>query len=175
MKLSRKTQTAANSFVYILAAIVIGVTLIVGTGAFFMVRNNISEFELQEAQSKMVNGIEKNSKQFGSKKKLELVVPGKFTTVCFVSSLDESTRTFDSNVKTAPMLSKYPVIEASVIADNEDNIFFLTPDEDIGHSFQVANLDVDGSFLCVDQKEDGTSFVFLEGKGNKVRLTNQLE
>lgn len=163
-----KAQISAQIFIYILAAVIIGVILLVGSKAVGTILGFGSRISIDSFKSDFQNVVETNARQYGSVKKYEFTLPDKFDEICFVDSMNEDNEfDFDANV----ISMDYNFIRNSVENDVKINVFLLNKKK-IEESFYVDKLEVkDNNYLCLSNQ--GITIIWLRGSGKKAELYTQ--
>ena len=153
-----KAQLHTQVLVYVLALIITSLILIYGYKAVADLIKMGETASWVEFCSNLDSEISGLSHDFGSIKSSIVDVPGGYQSVCFAD--------LSTNIHVG--IGDYPIIEDSVEGSNSRNNVFLWPDGT--KTCEVANLTVQGGFMCFDVTGDKIHLK-LEGKGNKVRIS----
>jgi hypothetical protein len=160
--ISKKAQVSSQVFIYIGAAVVAGLILIMGYKAIQTVITTFGQANIDDFKSDFENTVSVISKQSGSVKKFEFTLSKEYTEVCFVSSMnDQEAFGFD----TSGIGNSF--IRDSVDNNAKRNVFVLTG-QNIEESFYVEDLNVAGNYKCLENK--GLVTVWLSGKGRYAEL-----
>jgi hypothetical protein len=160
-----KAQISGQVFIYIIAAIVAGLILLVGTKVIMYIIEVTNVVNIDEFKADVQNTVAQISTEYGSVKKKDFRLSSKLNEACFVDSMNEQNE-FNSDTKTANY-NGYAIIENSVSNDVKKNVFLLQ-DKIVKQDFYVDNLEVENHFLCVDNT--GLFTVWLKGQGNRALL-----
>ncbi|MBN1503119.1 hypothetical protein JW930_06240 [Candidatus Woesearchaeota archaeon] len=154
-----KSQISSQVFIYIFAAIIISITLLVGFKVIDSLRRTAYQKSINDFKMSLASLIETRAFEYGSVEKVKLNLPSEFSEVCFVNS--------DFIVATGE-IENYPLIKDSVDSGTRENIFLIT--NTIADSFFIDTLEVGDGFLCI--KNNNGIKVRVEGIGNKARLSD---
>jgi hypothetical protein len=163
----RKAQISSQIFTYILAAVVIGIIVLVGYKAIGTVLDVISRAKIDGIKADFISSVSGTSKQYNKVERIEISLPDNFDRICLLDSLDKTTKEFTSDVKSSSELSDYPLIKLKVDADTDKNIFLLK-NKKIVEEFYVENLNVEKNVLCVENS--GINVFWLKGEGKTALL-----
>lgn len=161
-----KGQVSSQVFVYILAVVIAGIILLVGTKVIGTLVGTGKSFNLERVKSDFMSSVEVSSRQYGSIKKVKLEVPANFDTVCFADSREEDGK-FKASLLGNSLLSEYPLIKNSIENNAKENVFILKGNK-IEESFEAGPLDVEEDFICIENT--GAIELWLKGIGKKALL-----
>ena len=153
-----RAQISSQIFVYILAAVVIAVILLVGYKAISTILGFTSQVPIDDFKVDFESNVHKLARSYGSIKKFEITLPDKFDTICFIDSMNEEEEfEISANIDN--------VFIEDIVSDNVQKNVFLLKDEIIEESFYVENMDVLRDYLCIENK--GLMELWFEGTGKK--------
>ncbi len=158
---TKKAQISAQVFIYIMAAIIVGVIVLVGYRSIKTIIDAGSNINIDSFKSSFENTVSTYSRQYNSQTKFDEPLPRNFDEICFADSREGDNK-FSSALKSNPGLQQYPFIQSSIQNDAEPNVFLLN-DKKISQSFYVENLDVEVDFLCIKSNEKMA--LWLRGTG----------
>jgi hypothetical protein len=159
-----RAQISSQVFIYILAAVVAGIILLVGYKAVATIIQTGGDVNMDRFKTDFETTVAIGT-TYGSQKKYEFSLPKSFDEICFVDSRDENNVFSEAVKNTIP--GDYPFIQASVLSDANPNIFLLSKGV-IKDSFYVDRLGVEDYFLCLENK--GKLTVWLKGTGKRAEL-----
>lgn len=162
-----KGQISSQIFVYILAAIIVGIILLVGYKAISTITGITSKVPIDDFILDLDNNIHKVSRSYGSVKKFEFTLPEKFDQICFIDSMNEQEK-FEININVANN-----VWIQDIIADNVRENVFLLKEGIIKNTekIYVENLDVAVDYLCIPNQ--GVNELWFEGLGKHACLKKE--
>ncbi len=161
-----KAQISSQIFVYILAAVIIAVILLVGYKAISTILGFTSKVPIDDFKIDFESEVHKITRSYGSIKKFEFTLPEKFDTICFIDSMNENNEfEISANIGNA-------FIE-DIVSDNVQKNVFLLKEDIIEESFYVENMDVSEDYLCVENQ--GLMKIWFEGAGKKACLKKEQE
>lgn len=159
---NKKAQISGQVFVYVLAAVVIGLLLFIGVKAITSIATMGSRVNLDSLKSDFQSNVETISRQYGSVKKIELNIPNAFDEICFVDAMED-----DGEFKFATSVIANDIIRGSVESGTKDNVFLMKKGV-WDDKFIAYNLDVQTDYLCIENS--GDIEVWLKGTGKKALL-----
>ncbi|NTV22831.1 MAG: hypothetical protein HGA85_00460 [Nanoarchaeota archaeon] len=144
-------QISSQIFTYILAAIIAAVTLLVG----YMAIGNMMEQQKIKGLEMFFSDLDAAAKRtatssFGTQNSQTLSIPKDYDTICFSSSKTPQGK-FDASVLSAVDQDKYPVIYSNLEADTDKNVWLIN-DKVVLDSSYIPEMDVEGGFLCLENK-----------------------
>lgn len=162
---SRKGQIAGQIFIYIMAAVIIGVIALIGYKAIIIIMDKTCNAERISFETKIKSTIEE-SNSFGSISPESMRAPCDYDTVCFVSAQDI--------IELDPQGFDCPnaIIEDSVVKGVRQNIFLVSADRTIqtGYSDLVSlNLSYVNKCMCVKERNGNFNLRFT-GKGSSTEI-----
>ena len=163
--MNRKAQVSSQVFVYILAAVVAGLILIIGAKSIITIIKTMNQVNIDDFKSGLTDTVITISAQPGSVKKYDFNLHESFEEICFVDSRIEGK--FSENVRSNVLLKEYPFIEDSILNDAEGNVFLLK-DKKWEDKFAIQKLDVEKDFLCLENEALLT--VWFRGTGKNALL-----
>jgi hypothetical protein len=162
-KSSKKAQINTQIFVYILAAVIIGLIVIVGYKSISSILQVTSQAPIDDFKATFEGKVSITARSYGKVEKYQFTLPDKFDQICFIDSLNDD----DEFVDLSLPADANPIIKDVVDFGNKINVFILkdgTPEEE----FYVENLDVAQDYLCLDNGD--RLEVWFEGIGKKACL-----
>ena len=164
LRFSRKAQVSSQIFVYILAAIIIGILFLVGFKAIATVLGFTSGAPMQEFQTEFSGKVSGAARSYGKVERFEFSIPDKFDEICFIDSLDENEQHTANLPGNANQFIKDVVDEGVGL-----NVFYMKDGTYDEGSFYVEKLDIaTDDYLCL---ENGDRLeVWLEGVGGSACL-----
>jgi len=165
MKNNNKAQISSQIFVYIMAAVIITIILLIGYKAISAVMKPAMEAPINDFVNDFTNEVKQRAKNYGDRDKFEFTLPKKFTQVCFIDSMNE-----DDEFEISANIDN--VFIQDIVDDNIEKNVFLMNEKFIEESFYVEKLDVLGDYLCIDNQ--GVMEVWIEGKGRTACLTEEM-
>jgi hypothetical protein len=167
MFLKRKAEISGQVFIYVLAAIMIGLLFFIGVKAIGTLVSNFQNVNIDDFKSGFESDVKDIARQYGSVKNVELALPGKYDEICFVDAMEEDSKShFDSSK------IENTLIKDSVESEAKENVFLMKkgiPQD----RFTADNLDVQADYLCLEN--EGKLEVWLRGTGKKALLFLQNE
>jgi hypothetical protein len=164
-KKNKKAQVAGQIFIYIIAVVVIGLIIAYGYSAIKGFTKRGEEVEYITLQKSIENSVKAITSDYGSIKRPDFNVPGKYEMVCFVdknlySETDELCR---------PDSELYQPLVCSAWKLGNDNVF-LVPDG--SESFDVGKIVMEGGkhFICFNVVGNRIKLQ-LTGLGDKVEVS----
>jgi hypothetical protein len=166
----KRGQIAGEIFIYIMAAVIIGVIIFIGAKAIIGVMQKTCDAEKAGFKSDMESLIEKYN-SYGSVNTKTMRAPCEYDTVCFVN-------TADINPNVIPGVYDCPesaLIEGSVNDQVKQNIFVISQKRTIpiGYS-DLISLDVTtypAKCLCIPQK-NGNFNIRFSGRGASTEISD---
>lgn len=154
-----KSQISSQIFVYILAAVIIGLVVIFGYKAVKTIITTTSRTNIEEFKTEFADKIKAVSMQEGKVTSFELTLDKEYDQICFVDSRENGVFNIDSGI-----IQNY-WIKKSVQENASPNVFLLENGE-IMDAFYVDFLNVREDFKCFENK----GVVWLKGQGKKTEL-----
>ncbi|MBN2367754.1 hypothetical protein JXC34_01950 [Candidatus Woesearchaeota archaeon] len=158
-----KAQISAQVFIYILAAVIVGVILLVGYRAISTIMSFSESSNIDSFKSSFENIVEVKSRESGSVKIEEFKLSEKYDAICFVDSQNDAGK-FDISLDAI----ENAMIRNSVSSNIQKNVFFMD-ENSIMDSFYVDDLDVEGDYLCAENS--GIVKLRFKGGGKKAILS----
>ncbi|MEM3374677.1 MAG: hypothetical protein QXE31_05675 [Candidatus Woesearchaeota archaeon] len=164
--MAKKSQISTQVFIYLMAAIIIGLLFIVGYRSISTLLSTQKSINIESFQKEFEDYIYTYATQYNSQKKFtEKIPPTPFDEICFADSKENNK--FSQQLKNNDLLANYPLIQTSILNDAEPNIFLLK-NKKILSSFYVDKLDVLDDFLCIKSKE--RKELWIRGTGKVAEL-----
>ncbi|MBW2963901.1 hypothetical protein KY363_00435 [Candidatus Woesearchaeota archaeon] len=164
----RKAQVAGQIFIYILAVVVVGLIIAYGYSAIKGFTEKGKQVEYITLKTTIENSVKGMVSDYGSIKRPDISVPGKYTMVCFVDrsrSGDASSTAMCTSTSGAE--EYFEPVACSGWQTGRDDVF-LIPDG--SESFSVgATLEITNT----GKAYSGQPFICFEVVNNKIKL--QLE
>ncbi|MFH2019903.1 MAG: hypothetical protein ABIJ34_00665 [archaeon] len=157
-KKMNRGQISAQVFIYILAAVVIGLILIVGYRSISTIMNEAQKAPIDTFKAAFTSTVAEMSRGYGSIKKYSFTIPQKFDQICFIDSMGEDEKFHI----TASIDNDW--ISDKVTDNVRENVFLMNNgliENDA--PFYVEDLDVLGDYLCL--KNQGKLSVWFEATG----------
>lgn len=158
----KKSQTAAQIFVFLFALIVTSAILLFGYNMIKGLLEKEKKTELLMFERELSSEINLISSEYGSIKNLNLQLPSGFTGICFIDS---------TKVSGGECATKYPLI---VDAWNTGNDVFLVPNGrvsfDVNTTIRFENENMQSLNIFA---AGGRAKIVLEGKGGFVLIKPQ--
>ncbi|MBW3014925.1 hypothetical protein KY330_00725 [Candidatus Woesearchaeota archaeon] len=158
-----KKAQIQHVFIYILAIVVIGLTLILGYRGIKSVIQGGNEVALLNFQKQLENDIERLSAAYRNREMIPYDVPGDYKQICFVDVITPDV-TYPSE------LEAYPFIKESVDSNLESNVWLVSrrSEDPLGEG-KLGDIEVDNGFECVDIV-GGKIRLSIEGTGGKAKV-----
>ena len=165
----RKAQIAGQIFIYIIAIVVVGLIIAYGYSAIKGFTEKGEEVEYITLRTNIENSVKSIASDYGSVKRPDISIPGKYEMVCFVDKARKEAADTTAICTQQPGLEKiYQPIVCSGWKTGRDNVF-LVPDG--SESFDVGTIVMEtGSFLCLDVVNNKIKLQ-LTGLGDKVGVS----
>jgi hypothetical protein len=171
----RKAQTAEQIFVYIIAIVVVGLIVVYGYSAIKSFSKRGEEVEYITLKTSIENAVKGIVSDYGSIKRPDIAMPGKYTMVCFVDKAKSGgasvTPICDPNIPDGDRY--YEPIVCSGWQTGRSNVF-LVPDG--SENFDVGTIVIEGGypFKCFDVVNNRIRLQ-LKGLGDKVEISEYAE
>jgi len=152
-----------------MAAIIIGVIVLVGYKAIDYFIGLGREAKIKTAFTDFASQVEITSKKYGSQVTYTFSdIPPEYTAICFVDSRNEE-GVYSDAAKTSSAIYDYPLIRTNVQNDIKENVYLMSQ-KNIEYEVEVPKLDIPNSddFICIDN--DKKIEVILKGTGRKTSL-----
>ncbi len=154
----KQSQLYSQIFIYILTIVLVSFILVYGYTAVKNFKERADQVSCLKFRNDMQNAIASTTSDFGTVKRKDLSICGKYTRVCFVESFIEADIPLGTD----------PIITDSVRSGSGKNVFLV---EDISkESFYAGNISVEPDVLCM-KATGGKISLRLEGKGNHLILS----
>ncbi len=172
----RKAQVAGQIFIYIIAIVVVGLIVVYGYSAIKDFRKKGEEVEHITLKTNMQNAFKSIISDYGSIKRPDFDIPGKYTMVCFVDTANKAAA--DSSDLCRQDGGDDPLFEPVVCSGwkiGKDNVY-LVPDGseswDVGKIiFSSDNNPFAGQhFMCFDVVNNKIK-IQLKSLGDKVEIS----
>jgi len=162
---NRKGQISSQIFVYILAAVVVGLILFVGYKGVRSVIDIFGQVDTKDFQNKLTNKVDVISNSHGTNEIFEFTLDESFDELCFVSSKNiYGTYNFDTSI-----IDNFH-IRTAIENDVDENIFLLTEGEDVVR-FKIDKMKVSGNYLCIENS--GLNELWISGDGKFACLRDE--
>jgi hypothetical protein len=172
----RKAQVAGQVFIYIIAVVVVGLIIAYGYSAIKGFSEKGEQVEYITLKTSIENAVKSIASDFGSIKRPDISVPGKYERICFVDKSRADSADDYALCKTLPGMEEFfePIV-CSAWKTGRDNVFLVPDGSD---SFDVGDISIknDGKpyaghpFICIDVINNNIRLQ-LEGKGDKVEVS----
>lgn len=155
----KQSQLYSQIFIYILTIVLVSFILVYGYTAVKNFKERADQVSCLKFKNDMQNAIAGVSSDFGTVKRKDLSICGKYTKACFVESFTEADLPLETD----------PIIIDSVRSGSGKNVFLV---EDIAkESFYGGNISVGPDDVLCIKATGGKISLRLEGKGNHVILS----
>lgn len=167
----KKAQIAGQIFVYIIAIVVVGFIIVYGYSAIKTFSQRGEEVEYISFRTGLENSVKGIVSDYGSVKRPDISIPGKYGMVCFVDKglLVDSDATAICQRRLGEEEKFYQPIVCSAWQTGRSNAF-LIPDG--SESFDIGNIVIENNrpFICMDVVNNKINLQ-LTGLGNKVEVS----
>ena len=155
----KQAQLYSQIFIYVLTIVLVSFILVYGYNAIQNFNDRAEQVSCLKFKNDIQNAVETTLSDFGTVKRKDFKLCGRYTQVCFVESFESPN---------LPYNKVDPIIEDSVRSNSGKNVFLV---EDIAkESFYTGKISVDPDVLCINAV-DGKISLRLEGRGNHVVLS----
>lgn len=152
-------QLYSQIFIYILTIVLVSFILVYGYTAVKNFKERADQVSCLKFKNDMQNAISSVSSDFGTVKRKDLSICGRYTGVCFVESFTEPDIPYETD----------PIIMDSVRSGSGNNVFLI---EGIAKEpFYAGNISVGPDDVLCIEAAGGKISLRLEGKGNHVILS----
>ena len=152
-------QLYSQVFIYLLTVVLVSFILVYGYSAVKSFKDKADDVACLKFRNDLQNIIETTTSDFGTVKRKDINLCGKFTKASFVESFGSPN---------LPWGGVDPIIEDSVRSNSEKNVFLV---EDIAkESFYAGKISVEPDVMCISATS-GKISLRLEGRGNHVVLS----
>jgi hypothetical protein len=164
----KKAQIAGQIFIYIIAVVVVGLIIAYGYSAIKGFSKKGEQVEYITLKSNIENSVKSIVSDYGSIKRPDIDVPGKYKLVCFVDK-----EKYDANSaickETSSLEDYHQPIVCSGWEIGRDNVY-LTPDG--SDSFDVGEIVIENkdAFMCFEVVNNKIKLQ-LTGLGDKVEVS----
>lgn len=156
----KKAEIPAQIFIYVSAIILFSLILIYGYNTIKGFREKSEQIAYIKFKTDLTSTVEKISSDYGTIKREEFFIGGKYTKVCFVQNYQIE----DYNLH--PEITENVdelIINNSVKSNVNKNVFLFA--NTLQESFDVGEINVSDGYLCVNLY-NGKIKIQLEGKGD---------
>lgn len=161
--MDKKGQIIGQVFIFIMAALIIGVIVLIGYNAISKTLSKSCQIEQISFKTKLESLIDR-SNGYGSVTKQSLIAPCQYETVCFVDATE---------IGTANALDACPnkIIQRSVIDGDLKNIFVSTSKKTVPIGYApLLRTDNPNNCTCIKQKTKNFQLMMIGiGQGTIVR------
>ena len=168
---SKKSQIAGQVFIFILAAAMAILIIVYGYKAISSFTSRTEEIALINFKTGLQSEIRTIASDYGSVKKLELMLPQDFKEICFIDldSAKTSAQKQSTSLCSGPK-ARPEVCDAWKNPTSERENVFLIP----SYPIKVARIQLlDSDFLCMTPIGNKLS-LRLEGKGDRTYISEWL-
>ena len=167
----KKAQIAGQIFIYIIAIVVVGLIIAYGYSAIKGFSERGEEVEYLTLKTGLENSVKSIVSDYGSVKRPDIDIPGKYEMVCFVDKAlrDGSDATAICQRRPGEDERYYQPIVCSAWQTGRSNAF-LIPDG--SESFDIGNIVMEGGkpFICMDVVNNRINLQ-LTGLGDRVEIS----
>jgi len=160
--MNKKAQVFGQVFVLIIAAIVFLLIIFYGYRAITGFTERSEQVALVEFETELESSVKQIAIDYGSVKKLELSLPGKYKQVCFVD-LDKVPELPPNNA----LSENYPLVWDSVTSGSPQNVFLIPPSD---MPITVEKMTITARFFCLTVV-DGKIALRLRGLGASTEIS----
>jgi hypothetical protein len=172
----RKAQVAGQVFIYITAIVVVGFIIVYGYSAITKFTQRGQEVEYISLKTSMENSFKAIVSDYGSIKRPDIDIPGKYTAVCFIDkenfAAKQSTPICGGGGDTGADKYNSP-IACAAWATKRSNVFLLPDGSD---NFDVGTIQIEGGapYICFNVVNNKIRLQ-LESMGDKVKVSEYSE
>lgn len=166
--MKKKSQISSQVFIYILAAVIIGLIALVGMKAINTMLAQGKQINIDTFQNDFESKVSTTSRQYGSVSKFEFSLSDTFDSICFLDSFGE-----DGKFPASLEAKAENVWIKDSVSNNVPMNVFLMKNEKILNSFYVERMDVSEDYLCL--VNTGRNVVWFKGSGKTSLLYTQEE
>jgi len=162
---SKKAQIIGEVFLFIMAAALAVLIIIYGYKALSGFTSRTEEISLVNFKTDLQSEIRTIASDYGSVKKLDLTMPGRFDVFCLID-IEQRNLASTTGLCTLGHPDYNPeVCDAWETEGNEENAFLIpiTP-------IKVSKMDIDGGYLCIKPTGNKIS-LRLEGLGDRTKVS----
>lgn len=154
----RKSQIMGQIFIFILAALIIGVIILIGYSAISSTINKSCEVEQLTFKTKIESLIERSS-SFGSLSKQSVIAPCEYEKVCFIDA---------TRIGTDLVNCSNTIIKKSASTSDMKNIFVSTSKKTVPLGYSgLLRVDDPAGCTCISRRNKNF-YLVLEGVGSDV-------
>ncbi len=155
---SRKSQIHSQIFIYILSIILVAIIFFYGYKAIDYFINRADEVSDVKFRTDLESAIRIISPDYGSVKRMEFILPNRYSEICFVDSdVDSSAEIPEAHIMVRDM------VDSGV----KENAFFMT--DKIEDSVYVGNIEVEDDYICIKALQ-GRLRLELKGLGDRAEI-----
>ena len=177
--ISKKAQIAGQVFIFILAAALAVLIISYGYNAIKTFTSRTEDIAFINLKTDLQNSIRTIASDYGSVKRLDLILPGKYDMLCFLDQDHSSTMSVRENTPLCTsnnnQLEDYSpfACDGWTTEDYEDNVYLIEGSS--GRSFVVSNMIFQGNvgYDCISPRGNKIS-LRLEGLGDKTKVSEWL-
>lgn len=177
----KKGQIAGQIFIYVIAVVVVGLILAYGYTAIKDFSKRGEEVEYITLKTDFENSFKSIISDFGSIKRPDLAVPGKYSHICFVKK-----DIGEDSIQNSPICTRlddeedgfeyskiHSPVACSAWKNGRNNVFFMPDGSD---AFDVGEITIkvggeeDKSFICIENVNNKVKLQ-LKGLGDKVQVS----
>jgi len=165
----KKGQVAGQIFVYIIAVVVVGFIIVYGYSAIKSFSQKEQQVEYITLKTDIENTFKSIVSDYGSIKRPDLNVPGKYEMVCFVDKTKAAAAQETGLCKEDSTDNLYEPVVCASWSLGQDNVY-LVPDGSI--SWDVGNIQINNgdAFLCIPVVNNKVNLQ-LKSLGDKVQVS----
>ncbi len=165
----KKGQIAGQIFIYIIAIVVVGFIIVYGYSAIKGFSEKGEQVEFITLKTDIENNFKSIVSDYGSIKRPNLDVPGKFEMICFVDKTKAAAAQTSSLCMEGDNDDFYEPVICATWSLGKDNVY-LVPDGSI--SWDVGNIVINEGdpFLCIEVIHNKIKLQ-LKSLGDKVRVS----
>ena len=139
----RKAQLAGQIFIYIIAVVVVGLIILYGYSAIKSFSKRGEEVEYLTLKTSLESAVKGISSDFGSIKRPDIAIPGKYKQVCFGEKVSGAV------INATQWCMKEP-IACAVWRTNRSNVFLIPDGTDNFDVGEIATLPQGEHVICFD-------------------------
>ena len=165
----RKAQIAGQIFIYIIAVVVVGFIIVYGYSAIKGFSDKESQVEFITLKTNVENSFKSIISDYGSIKRPDLDVPGRFRMLCFVDKTKAAASATTDLCREGGADGLYEPVVCATWSLGRDNVF-LVPDGSVSWDVGDIILNDGDAFLCLPVVNNKVKLQ-LKSLGDKVRVS----
>lgn len=166
----KKAQTPGQIFIYIIAIVVVGMIIAYGYSAIKSFGQKGEQVEYITLKTGLESSIKSISSDYGSIKRPDINVPGKYELVCFVDKEKYDSASALCKKNSGDEGKFFNPVACSGWENGRDNVYLIPDGTD---SFDVGDIVISNKgnhFICLDVINNRINLQ-LKGLGDKVEIS----